>query len=71
MRKFQCFQNTRFLQLSVLFKLVKDEIPDEGRQTRSDDAMPHKTEEDLSETKSISAKNKKIQIALGIASPLA
>ena len=29
--------------------------------------MPHKTEEDLSETKSISAaKNKKIQIALGI-----
>ena len=31
-----------------------------------DDAMPHKTEEDLSETKSISAKNKKIQIAFGI-----
>ena len=28
--------------------------------------MPHKTEKDLSETKSISAKNKKIQIALGI-----
>lgn len=28
--------------------------------------MSHKTEEDLSETKSISAKNKKIQIALGI-----
>lgn len=28
--------------------------------------MPHKTEEDLSETKSLSAKNKKIQIALGI-----
>ena len=28
--------------------------------------MPHKTEEDLSETKSISAQNKKIQIALGI-----
>lgn len=28
--------------------------------------MPHKTEGDLSETKSISAKNKKIQIALGI-----
>lgn len=27
--------------------------------------MPHKTEEDLSETKSISVKNKKIQIALG------
>lgn len=31
-----------------------------------DDAMPHKTEEDLSETKSISAQNKKIQIALCI-----
>lgn len=28
--------------------------------------MPHKTEENLSETKSIFAKNKKIQIALGI-----
>ena len=28
--------------------------------------MSHKTEEYLSETKSISAKNKKIQIALGI-----
>lgn len=34
MRKFQCFQNTRFLQLSVLFKLVKDEIPDEGRNAQ-------------------------------------
>ena len=34
MRKFQCFQNTRFLQLTVLFKLVKDEIPDEGRNAQ-------------------------------------
>lgn len=59
------FQNTRFLQLSVLFKLVKDEIPDEGRN----DQMMRcriRLKEDLSETKSISAKNKKIQIALGI-----
>lgn len=67
MRQFQCFQNTRFLQLSVLFKLVKDEIPDEGRNDQMMRCrMPHKTEEDLSETKSISAKNKKIQITLGI-----
>ena len=34
MRKFQCFQNTRFLQLTVLFKLVKDKIPDEGRNAQ-------------------------------------
>lgn len=41
MRKFQYFQNTRYAlpPALVLFKLVKDEIPDEG-----DDAMPRKTD---------------------------
>ena len=34
MRKFQCFQNACFIQMAVLFKLVKDEIPDEGRNAQ-------------------------------------